>query len=190
MIDTYEYKQRLNNWNSQKKYLSEVNFLSSLLSLEESDVVLDYGCGTGFCLEHLNNKSKASFYGYDVNILIDNIEDKKWFLKEIINLKFTKIYLMHSIAHISNIQEVLISFHDRLTENGELVIITPNREFDEYFRGLEHKDYKPDSTVIRHYKLADLSEMISDAGYSIQTLGQFGAFIGSFNERLFVIAKK
>lgn len=190
MIDNLEYKNRLNHWNANEKYLSEVRFLYSLLNLKKTDVVLDFGCGTGFCLEYLNEFSGAKVYGYDVNILFEEEDNKGWFVPDYSKHSYSKIYMMHSIAHIPNITKVLTKLHGLLDENGELVIITPNRDYDDYFKRFSDSNYTPDSTVIRHFNMSELLGILRDSGFTINVAGQFGTFVSTFNERIFAVAWK
>ncbi|MEM4260509.1 MAG: class I SAM-dependent methyltransferase [Candidatus Woesearchaeota archaeon] len=184
-----EYVERLKKWNISEKYISEVNFLELLLKPKKGENILDYGCGTGFCLNLLKSITNANYYGYDVNVFFDDDIIPEWFINKIdIGIKFDKIYFMHSFAHIKNNNEMLQNIKLILMEKGKIYIITPNKDFDEYYKQLKDENYTPDNTVIKHYSIDDLVHLLTANEYIIEVIGQFGKKISYFQERIFVIA--
>lgn len=187
-IDFGSYRNRLKKWNNSEKYQNEVEFLRILLEIKESDSLLDYGCGTGSCLNYLS-KFCNNIDGYDVNLLWDEEFNPQLFINDLDDKKYNKIYFMHSIAHIFNIEEILIGIKNNLKSNGKIYVITPNKEFDEYFKKKNDNSYSPDLTVIKHYKIEQLVELFESSGYTVEYAGQFGKKESYFNERIFLIAK-
>lgn len=184
-----EYLYRLNKWNNSEKYISEVNFLELLLNPLEGENILDYGCGTGVCLELLKKRTKANYYGYDVKAFFDEEAIPAWFQKCIdLSFSFNKIYFMHSLAHIKNLKEVLHNLKRVLKENRYIYLITPNKDFDDYFKNFTDKNYIPDDTVVKHYTINEIVSLFENSGYSIEIIGQFGKYINQFHERIFAIA--
>lgn len=183
------YIQRLLKWNESEKYISEVNFLELLLKPEKDENILDYGCGSGFCLELLKQRTKANYFGYDVNIFFEKNNIPNWLKYKIEgDIKFDKVYFMHSFAHIEKINELLQNIKFSLNDKGLLYVITPNKEFDEYFRRIKDKKYSPDLTVVRHYSIEDITTIFETHGYNIEVTGQFGKKVSYFQERIFLIA--
>jgi len=183
------YLQRLNSWNSSQKYLQEVKFLELLLDPSDDDVILDYGCGTGYCIKLLSKNSKAKYYGFDINKFFGGKKSPDWFLDSLqTEIKFSKIYFMHSIAHIENISEVLQNIKKLLKNNGHIYVITPNKEFDDYFKMIKDPNYQPDPTVVKHYTIEEIVNLIESSGYYVEVVGQFGKKVNNFQERIFTIA--
>ena len=185
------YKEKLIKFNSTIKYEEEVTFLISLLHPMKNDLILDYGCGTGSLLIQLRNQG-LNVKGFDVKNYT-NLEEKYIFINTIAG-KFNKIYFMHSIAHVPNIEEVLSSLSENnLIDGGYLYVITPNKNFDDYFKSktLTETEYIKDSTVVKHYDIYGLISLFEKLGFIIQVKGQFGKTVGTdIHERLYLIAKK
>lgn len=189
--DKTEYLKRLNKWNNSEKYRGEVYFLELLLNPQRKDIILDYGCGTGYCLSFLKKRSKARYVGYDINYFFTSKKPPSWFINDLKrNRSFNKIYFMHSFAHITDAENVLARLKHNLANDGYLVIITPNKDFDDYYKKLRDENYYEDETVQRHYNIAGLSGILEKNGYRMILSGQFGNFVGTFNERVFAVAMK
>lgn len=183
------YVQRLQKWNNSEKYTAEVDFLELLLKPEKDENILDYGCGTGFCLELLKQRTRANYFGYDVNVFFDKNKIPDWFKYKIDrDIKFDKVYFMHSFAHIEKINELLQNIKFSLNDKGLLYVITPNKEFDEYYRRIKDENYSPDLTVVSHYSVGDIKTLFETYGYNIEIIGQFGKKVSYFHERIFLIA--
>jgi len=95
---------------------------------------------------------------------------------------------MHSIAHIENISEVLQNIKKLLKNNGHIYVITPNKEFDDYFKMIKDPNYQPDPTVVKHYTIEEIVNLIESSGYYVEVVGQFGKKVNNFQERIFTIA--
>ena len=181
------YANRLSEWNSHEKYQQELLFLERLLNLKDNEYVLDYGCGIGSCVEYFRNNYNAKTTGFDVN-LFDEIKRKEWFEKDIKG-PYKKVYFMHSLAHIPDADDMLIKLKTHLFEENYIIVITPNKEFDDYYKNLiKDKKYDPDSTVVKHFTSKSLSQLFQNNGYKIITNGQFGKLENGHFERLFLLA--
>lgn len=173
------YSEKLLKFNSTEKYRKEYKFLKGLLGTKRK-VILDYGCGLGTNVEKLNAYTEHIVFGYDVEFWNDSFTYTS-------NLgKYDVIYFMHSIAHMQYIEHRLSKLRDHLYPGGKVIVITPNREWIER---IENKDYKPDTTVFKHYNQRELKSMFEDSGYSVEMIGQFGEEIDGINERIFMIVK-
>lgn len=175
------YKEKLKKWNDTDKYREELDFLYKLISPKYGDVILDFGCGIMTAINNFNARGEAFFYGYDVEEYGEQ-EDYHLYDKEI-NRKYDCIYYMHSFAHIKAPKFMLEKLRDSLTEDGRIVVLTPNLDWLDY-------GYNNDPTVIRHYTIDILSKIFTDAGYKIKQTGQFGEPKDKVNERIFLIANK
>lgn len=169
------YKEKLEQFNSTEKYQKELDFLYGLFG-NDFNKVLDYGCGNLFSINKFN-KIKNCFVGYDVNVFAEGYDyaDKLG--------KYDIVYFLHSIAHIKGIETVL-----KLLDTKIICVITPNKEWLDVINN--NSNYKPDTTVIRHFTQYELIELFKDSGYEIITSGSFGEVSKSHNERLFIKAIK
>jgi 2-polyprenyl-3-methyl-5-hydroxy-6-metoxy-1,4-benzoquinol methylase len=172
------YKERLDAFNASEKYKSEVAFLSHWF--DTGDYVLDYGCGTGFTLELIQEYMPLEIDGYDKH------QHNPDFQYNDISGPYSCIYLMHSLAHLESPLETLKMLQTHLHKYGQIIIITPNKDWIDKLP--ESDDYKPDETVVQHFCQYKLEQLIKDAGMKIEHQGQFGARLGEVNERLFLIA--
>lgn len=181
------YKKKLKEWNDTDKYRKELDFLYGLINPTQGNLILDFGCGIMTAIENFNTKNEAYFYGYDVEEYGEK-ENYHLYDKEI-KRKYECIYLMHSLAHIKGPINCLTGLKSNLSAGGKIVIITPNWQWMD-------KGYNNDPTVVKHYDMETLSKLVTDAGYNIEQLGQFGEMRKDIhqhnrlsNERLFLIAR-
>ena len=151
----YTYPQPLNNlskYYESENYISHTDGKKSLFekiyqiaksynldqklkliqSTTQGKTILDYGCGAGDFLQHMQNN------GYDVmgmepnpkaneisksKIGKDNVVNVE--LKDI-NRKFDIITMWHVLEHIPNLNEIIAELKLHLNPNGTLIIAVPN----------------------------------------------------------------
>ena len=99
------------------------------------------------------------------------------------HFKFDKIYFMHSIAHIPNINYALEKLKEFCHKNTELFVLTPNKKWLEL---QNPQGYKPDKTVVEHFCSDTLIKIFADNGYKIIMKGQFGKEFKGQHERLWI----
>lgn len=181
------YKEKLKQFNSTEKYRKELFFLLGLIGGGEGKKILDYGCGIMTAIQYLSLKSNHFYYGFDVNKFAD--EDYEHLYDNDLHRTYDIIYLMHSIAHIKDIDKVLESLRQNLNPGGRIIAISPNREWMD-------AGYNEDKTVIKHFDIFTISELFVSAGYEVEQIGQFGAVKKDIyqhnrltNERIFITAK-
>jgi len=138
-------------------------------------------------MEYIFNKSSLYVDGFDITT--DYYEWEKMNFKQNLDEKYDTIYFMHSFAHIDNAENVLRGLRKNLERGGKIIIITPNLRWMD-------TGWISDETVVEHYHLESLQEVVKGAGYEIDTIGQFGKVkknIYQYNrmncERLFLVAK-
>ncbi len=178
-----EYRKKLIEWNSRDKYIKEINFLGSIMRIDSSDYILDYGCGTMTAVKHFKNNFQCEVNGYDVIQYAD--PEDFIFYDNSLKKKYSKIYLNHVIAHLRNAEEVVNSLKKNLISGGHIYIITPNKLWLNY---MSNEKYNPDATVINHYSLTELELLFKRNGFRVLSSGQFGEFLGQQRERLFLEA--
>lgn len=183
-MDFVKYKQRLREFNSTEKYLNELEYLCELTELKPPQKGLDYGCGLGSAMKHINTKTGCEIFGYDVHS--EYYEGDKYYFRREMYFPVDVVYFMHSFAHIPNPAKVLQSISENfLKKKGKLIIITPNASWIELNR---KPNYISDETVVKHYTMAKLIETVLVAGFINIRCGGFGAETGTENERLFITA--
>lgn len=180
------YKERLRAFNSTEKYFNELTFLQGLIDLQRSDKALDYGCGLGTAMKSLHEKTGHYIYGFDVTN--DLYEWDEFYFRKQVWFQFQAVYFMHSFSHIPNAYDLLERVSDTFLENnGRLVIISPNPE---WLALQNNESYVKDPTVVKHYSLDELKQIVTDAGLKVVMSGQFGEKCGEVNERIFIKAIK
>lgn len=172
-----DYKKKLEKFNTTEKYKNEMYFMIEKMDLYKHDSILDYGCGIGTMCRAIRAKG-ISCYGYDVNKYAE-----KDILIDAYQYRYTKVYFMHSFAHIPNALEVLKELKKIIFRS--IYIFTPNKEWLD----LQDKtNYIPDPTVIKHYTSNELLRIVSDAGYNVDFICGQGSETNGVQERLFIKA--
>lgn len=147
--------------------------------------ILDYGCGAGDFLQHMQNN------GYDVTGMEPNpkaleISQSKIGKENVVNCelkdinsKFDVITMWHVLEHIPNLNDILIELKQHLNPGGTLIIAVPNHlSYDANYYGKLWAAYdvprhlwhfNPDSLqlLINNFgmKIENVSPMILDAFY-------------------------
>ena len=110
-----------------------LNYKRNLLAKEtfQQAKVLDYGCGAGEFLKHIENDVET--YGFEPNDNAKNYALQKCkktkfvtSLNEFENENLNVITLWHVFEHIENQKEMLELFYSKLKKNGTLIIAVPN----------------------------------------------------------------
>jgi len=123
---------------------AERNFAIDILKLNEKDIVLDYGCGTGRNIDKIL-KLTGNVHGIDISEDMLAIARKKYSNIELKLIRsqnkipfdknfFTKILCSFVISHIRNIDILFKEFNRVLVDGGKLVISTihPEANFAKY----------------------------------------------------------
>ena len=93
--------------------------------------ILDYGCGAGEFIKYIQEDFETS--GFEPDEDARNIAQRKATrskiisdIKSIDDHSLDAITLWHVFEHVENQQEMLEIFHQKLKENGTLIIAVPN----------------------------------------------------------------
>lgn len=110
-----------------------LNFKRNILAKELylNAKVLDYGCGAGEFLKFIEDDFTT--YGFEPNEAARKFASKKVSKTKILseidsieNGSLDAITLWHVFEHIENQQDMLNTFHNKLKDNGLLIIAVPN----------------------------------------------------------------
>lgn len=151
-----------------------------ILSRVERKNVLDLGCGTGYGSNILKEKAR---YVTGVDISEEAIKDaKKNFKKRNLQYKvidtletgtlpfldgtFDVVVSFQVLEHIKNVDNYFYEINRVLKEDGELIIITPNRKF----RLFSHQ-YPWNHHHIKEYNYYDLKEVLKEYYCSLKIKG-------------------
>lgn len=156
-----------------------MEFMTDMMHIDNHRV-LDYGCGIGTFVEHLISNTDGQIYGYDVRPYFDDMPF--WFRYEVY-FRFHKVYFMHSIAHIDDLEQRLEELKEFLQPRAEIFVLTPNKIWLDY---MTNDNYKPDNTVVKHRTQGELIQIFTDSGYKIIQSGQFGEYKEGQNERIYL----
>ena len=139
----YKFAQSF-NLNYKRNILSKVTF--------ENAKVLDYGCGAGEFLKHIENDVET--FGFEPSDAARNFAKQKTTktkfvenLNEIENESLDVITLWHVFEHIENQSEILSLFYQKLKTNGYLIIAVPNHTS---YDGKYYKEFWAAYDVPRH----------------------------------------
>lgn len=196
----YKFIQKF-NLNYKRNILAEVT--------HEQAKVLDYGCGAGEFLKHIENDVET--FGFEPNDTARNYAKQKTTktkfiagLQELENESLDAVTLWHVFEHIEKPEEILKEFRRVLKPNGCLIIAVPNCSS---FDALYYKNFWAAYDVPRHlfhfskkgmlkfvekqnWKLENIKPLLFDAFY-ISILSEknkknplfwiFGAIIGAIS---------
>ena len=180
-----DYQQKLIGFNNTPKYKREMSFLTTLVNPQKTDKILDYGCGTGTMMDDMREEDGPTVYGYDVQYYIEE-PDCFWWRQEL-TFQFNKVYFMHSIAHIPDIEQKLIKLKEEfLLPNSQVYVLTPNAS---WMTAKNNPDYIPDPTVVEQFTPKSLEDLFIRCGFKIEILGQFGEELEGQHERIFLNAR-
>ena len=139
----YKFAQSF-NLNYKRNILSKVTF--------ENAKDLDYGCGAGEFLKHIENDVET--LGFEPSDAARKNKKKKTTktkfvenLNEIENESLDVITLWHVFEHIENQSEILSLFYQKLKTNGYLIIAVPNHTS---YDGKFYKEFWAAYDVPRH----------------------------------------
>lgn len=178
--------------------------IQTIIPNKKNTTLLDYGCGTGFLLKHIQEKSpKLTLIGADISSeglkrAKKNIPEARFIqLKENepISLKDNSIDFitcLDVIEHVYDVEPFIENLHRVLRPKGKMVISTPYHgliknlvvstiAFDTVF--------DPVGPHIRFFTTKSLTKCLTKAGFKIQKIGYYGRFYPLWRGFYIVVSK-
>ena len=181
----YKSINYISHSNTKKGFVSQVYHLvrkytlNQKLKLLKANVavgnLLDYGCGTGTFLKQANAKGWNSF-GTEPDEgarELSNSNKKLAFRnKQELNafdplITFNAITLWHVLEHVTDLQETIEFFKQKLNPNGVLIIAVPN------YNSYDAKHYKAHWAAydlprhLYHFEAKTISQLLAKYGFAL-----------------------
>ena len=155
------------NLDYKKKILSS--------ELNKQSKVLDYGCGAGEFLKHIENDFQT--FGFEPNESARNAASKKLSKTSIIadlNLiedeSLDVITLWHVFEHIGNQEDMLKIFHNKLKNNGLLIIAVPNPASNDAIRYQEFWAAYDVPRHLYHFSKKGMENLMNNQNWKIKKI--------------------
>ena len=182
----YKAESYVSHTNSNKGVVNKLyhlvrNYtLKSKIKLIEGFVsrgtILDYGCGTGMFLSAIKNSGWET-YGMEPDddarkIAIENganaFSDKIKLEPSIKDKSLNAITLWHVLEHVTDMQDTLKYFKNKINKNGVLIIAVPNHiSYDaKYYK--EHWAAYDVPRHLHHFELKSMKDLVEKAGFILQ----------------------
>ncbi|MDH0659704.1 class I SAM-dependent methyltransferase [Empedobacter sp. GD03865] len=138
--------------------------------------ILDYGCGVGDFLEHLQ-KNGYDVLGMEPNDSARRIAQSKVGIEKVTSTeleqnteKYDIITLWHVLEHIPNLNEIIGELKNHLTDNGVLIIAVPNHQsYDAKYYGKYWAAYDV-PRHLWHFSDKSMSNLLSNFGMKIDKI--------------------
>lgn len=182
----YKAEEYISHTNTKKGlvnklyHLVRTRTLKKKLNLVRSYVsrgtILDYGCGTGM---FLNVCKKAGWEAYGMEpddearkiasaANLNLFSDKSRINTYITDKKFNVITLWHVLEHVTDMDETLSFFKNRLDKNGVLVIAVPNhvsydaKHYGEYWAAYDVPRH------LHHFEKKTIQQLVESKGFRLR----------------------
>ncbi|WP_276680626.1 class I SAM-dependent methyltransferase [Empedobacter brevis] len=157
------------------KQINLNNKLELIDQIAKGKKVLDYGCGVGDFLEHLQ-KNGYDVLGMEPNNSAKKIAQSKIGTEKVTSTeleqndqKFDIITLWHVLEHIPNLNEIIIQLKNHLTEDGRLIIAVPNhKSYDAVYYGKYWAAYDV-PRHLWHFSATSMNKLFNNFGMKIES---------------------
>lgn len=182
----YKAEEYISHTNTKKGlvnklyHLVRTRTLKKKLNLVHSYVsrgtILDYGCGTGMFLNVCKNAGWES-YGMEPDdearkiasaANLNLFSDKSRINTYITDKKFNVITLWHVLEHVTDMDETLSFFKNRLDKNGVLIIAVPNhvsfdaKHYGEYWAAYDVPRH------LHHFEKKTIQQLVENKGFRLR----------------------
>lgn len=151
------------------------NKLELIRNVSTGKKILDYGCGVGDFLEHLQ-KNGYDVLGMEPNDSARRIAQSKIGVEKVTsteleqnNQKYDIITLWHVLEHIPNLNEIIHLLKKHLNENGRLIIAVPNhKSYDAAYYGKYWAAYDV-PRHLWHFSATSMHKLFNNFGMKIES---------------------
>ncbi|MCA4776648.1 class I SAM-dependent methyltransferase [Empedobacter falsenii] len=151
------------------------NKLELIRNISTGKKILDYGCGVGDFLEHLQ-KNGYDVLGMEPNDSARRIAQSKIGVEKVTsteleqnNQKYDIITLWHVLEHIPNLNEIIHLLKKHLNENGRLIIAVPNHQsYDAAYYGKYWAAYDV-PRHLWHFSATSMHKLFNNFGMKIES---------------------
>jgi 2-polyprenyl-3-methyl-5-hydroxy-6-metoxy-1,4-benzoquinol methylase len=157
----------------KKNFRKWIDDATGFFNKNEHTEALDIGCATGYCLEIFKEHGwKAN--GIELDKSIANKLNKKGYsvyntslLDTTFNTKFSIITLFDVVEHLTEIKENFLKLHNILTDDGIIIMITPDyQSLQRKVLGEKWFQFKP-IEHINYFDLKSLQKVAAETGFEI-----------------------
>jgi trans-aconitate methyltransferase len=137
--------------------------------------LLDYGCGTGMFLKACKEagwKTLGMEPDSGARLLASEMElnvfpDKTELNKSLQNGDLNAITLWHVLEHVTDLEETLTFFWEKLNAQGILIIAVPNHKSSDAKHYKEHWAAYDVPRHLYHFELATMERLLSNFGFKL-----------------------
>ena len=169
----YDY-HRANQLEKTLRAVGLIRFAKSFGPFDSSKTFLELGSSGGALSSHLHSRFGMAGVGVDIaadeKCGTETLEIRKEFISCFLHQekrKFDFIFISHTLEHLLNPVEVLMSIREIMEESSSLVIVVPNATPQRS----KSWGYWQVPIHISHFNLNSLSKILDSTGYSISKVG-------------------
>lgn len=193
--DDHQLLDRLLFNEADMAFRRRARILMDYLELRDGDRVIDLGCGFGFYLMVMNRLRSVELYGFDQELerlqrAHSEVEAARVIQGDLYDLpfepaSFDKVLLSEVLEHLERDSEALRAIYRLLRPGGVLAISVPHDSYPFWWdpinrslTGLGGQPIRSGPIVgiwtnhVRLYQPPDLSELLTAAGFQVETLEQ------------------
>lgn len=184
--DYYKSEDYISHSNTKKGLISRLYHTVRSYTLKKKEelvsahvsrgTILDYGCGTGMFLNTckeagwktlgMEPDSGARLLASEIGVNV--LPDKKELSKNLQNGELNAITLWHVLEHVTDLDETLKFFWEKLNTQGVLIIAVPNHKSNDAKHYKEHWAAYDVPRHLYHFELATIERLLSNFGFKLQ----------------------
>lgn len=181
----YKSEDYISHSNTKKGLISQLYHLVRSYTLKgklnlvskhvQKGSILDYGCGTGMFLKQCDDSGWKT-YGMEPDSGARSIansfalkvkENKADLIASFPEIKFNAITLWHVLEHVTDLDETISYFKERLATNGVLIIAVPNYTSYDAAHYKEHWAAYDVPRHLYHFDMESMSRLLNDRGFQL-----------------------
>lgn len=145
-----------------------IDIVTKTINSFHCNKIMDFGCADGYFIERISEICpRTNIFGVEIDEnSLDICRNKKLNVYAGLDKsdsEFDLIYSFNVLEHIEDDIDTLIQFHNKLSENGRIIVYVPALKF--LFSSVDKK-----AGHFRRYSKNDLKEKILKSGFKIEKL--------------------